>query len=128
MKIQPYTTVGQIHFGATAQVVASILGNASRTSTDRLGRTQLHYSELIVRLVNAAIVEISAKAETVEFPDVAIPFQHLARFLRKHDPTAFESVGFTVSPAYGVALDPNFPTWVTAFAKSEVDAWRKYAA
>ena len=128
MKIQPYTTVGDVVFGATAGSVVAVLGAPQRTSTSRLERTELHYPSLVVRLANAEVVEVSVDAHVVEFPDIAIPFQHLAQFLRQRDPAAFDAVGFVVSPSYGVALDPHFPAWVTVFCRGELTAWRKHAA
>jgi hypothetical protein len=128
MKVQPYTTVGEVAFGADAGGVVAILGKPQRKTTDRLGRTELHYPELVVRLSGAEVVEISVDARVVEFPEVAVPFHNLAQFLRQQDTTTFDAAGFVVSPGYGVAMDPHFPAWVTVFCRGELVAWRKHAA
>jgi hypothetical protein len=103
------------------------MGVPLRTKVTKKARTELHYPNHIVRLANSEVVEIAVNSPVVEFPDVTVPFKHLRQFLMDHDPDAFEALGITVSPAYGVTVDPHYPTWIVGFAKSELPGWLKYA-
>jgi len=128
MKVQPYSTVGELAFGISREAVIGLIGAPLSTSSDRHSRTELRYPRLFVRLVAGSVVEVTADSEVVELGDISVPFERLAEFLRQNDASTFETVGFVVSPAYGVAFDPAFRAWVTAFAKDELPKWRKHAA
>lgn len=127
MNVVPYVSAGGIAFGSSAASVEALLGPAQRTSTDRLGRLQLQFSELKVALKEGVVAEVTANCPTITVGAAAIPFQNLEYFLRRNDADAFEAVGFTVSPAYGVSVDPHFPSWVCVFARQELAAWMKHA-
>lgn len=124
MLFVPLNAVNNIHFGATSSEVEALLGEPVRRSTDRMGRVELHFGSAIYRFSGESLEEVTIEAPVVSIATVAIPFHHLADYLRENDPACFERVGFIISPAYGLAHDPQFACWVTAFPTSLVELWR----
>lgn len=124
MLFVPLTAANNIEFGVSQHVVEKRLGQPLRRLTDRLGRVEIHYSSAIYRFEGSSLEEISLDAPVVELGAVAVKFEDLAAFLQKNDPSCFERVGFLVSPRYGLAHDPAFASWVTAFPSSQAEVWR----
>jgi hypothetical protein len=128
MNVIPYVSLGTVAFGSSEAAVIEILGLPQSTNTSRLGRPQLFYPNYRVALVEGAVSEITANCPVITLAAATIPFQYLAQYLRQHDSGTFDAVGFTVSPAYGISLDPQFPHWVSAFTSADLDTWRKHTA
>ena len=124
MLFVPLTAANNIEFGVSPQVLETRLGQPLRRLTDRLGRVELHYFSAIYRFKGPLLAEMTLDAPVLEIGPVAVKFEDLAAFLQKNDPGCFESVGFLVSPRYGLAVDPAFASWVTAFPASQVEVWR----
>ena len=127
MKVIPYGGVDGISFGMDAAQVVSFLGAPIRSGVTRKGRTKLDYRNHTVFLVDARVVEVSADSPVVDLLGVTVPFQHLETFLKDSDAAAFEALGITISPAFGMTVDPFCPNWFCAFGKEELDAWMRYA-
>lgn len=125
MKIEPFTALGNVAFGSDQASVVKCLGEPQRTSTNRIGEAELHYPHMVVRLAKQRVVEATADAKAVQISGADVPFQTLSAFVRTHDSDAFERVGFVVSPRYGIAFDPAFPCWVTAFPRERLESWQK---
>ncbi len=64
------------------------------------------------------------QAPIVNLGKIIVPFSALGSFIQNQDPAMFEKAGFIVSPRFGLAFDPDCPTWVTALAEHCLDSWR----
>lgn len=125
MKIVPFEGIGAIKFGMSRDSVVAVLGSPEREGISRKGSAELHYPTACYRFDSSAkLVEITVDAPVVEFGPVSVPFKMLDPYLRQHDKGVFERVGFVVSPALGVALDPHFCSWVTAFPRESLSSWQ----
>jgi len=125
MKFIPLRQFGDIGFGAAADTLISLKGKPKRTRVKRSGLTELDYGSIFYRFSqDSRLVEVTANAPTIELSAVLVPFSLLANYFREHDQLYFERCGFLVSPRFGIAHDPDFPSWVTAFPASSIDLWR----
>ena len=128
MKLLPFTAVDGLAFGATAEGVTDLLGPPSNNKLSRKGERELSYANARYRFdAKGHLAEITANALAVQFGSVSVPFKLLAAYIKEQDHSAFEKVGFVVSPMYGLALDPAFPSWVTAFTTERLALWRAVA-
>ncbi len=125
MKILPYTEAGGIAFGWNIDPVILKLGNPPTRRTDRLGRQELDYGGIIIRLDKESqkVVEITLDQEELELVSRKILFTELAAYVSECDPSAFESHGFLVSPRFGLAFDSHDRSFLTLFAESELEKW-----
>jgi len=124
MRITPLTKVNDIAFGSSQDAIAAALGKPDKISTNSLGLVELSYPSAIYRFGGAGLEEATLNAKVIELGAVAVPFKLLGSYMRESDPSCFESSGFIVSPAYGIAYDPEYPCWVTAFAQSGIALWQ----
>lgn len=125
MKIAPLHGVGTLEFGSNQADCISTLGAPVRETTSRLGEKEFHYPHAIYRFSqNNNLVEVTLDASLVELENKFIPFPLLANFLEQNDHESFETVGFIVSPKFGIAFDPQCPSWVTAFPKESITKWQ----
>lgn len=125
MKLLPFTAVDGLAFGATAEAVADFLGPPSSNKLSRKGERELSYANARYRFDGKGhLTEVTADTLAVQFGSVSVPFKLLAAYLKEQDLSTFEKVGFVVSPMYGLALDPAFPSWVTAFSTERLALWR----
>jgi hypothetical protein len=125
MKIRPFEAVGKVEFGMNRDAIINAFGAAVRESLSRRGETELHYANACCRFDSSSkLVEVTTNAPVVEFGSVAVPFNALASYVKQQDAAASEKVGFIVSPEFGVAFDPNFSSWVTAFSRERLQLWQ----
>ena len=68
--------------------------------------------------------EVTAQAPVLHLGTAAVPFSLLEEFIRDHDALMFERAGFVVSPSFGLAFDPQCPSWVTALARHCIAEWK----
>lgn len=125
MKIDPYTSAAGLPFGSSPDAIANFLGQPAQQTTNNIDLLEWDYGDSVVRF-NAAqqVVEITLAADFVEIDNIAIPFRNLLDFIEVNDPGMFHRVGFVVSPAYGLAFDPEQAPWITAFAHGELQQWQ----
>src|SRR6516225_7410858 len=121
MRVIPLRQFGDVEFGSAADALISLKGEPKRTRVKRSGLTELDYGSIFYRFSqDGLLVEVTADAPTLELDAVLVSFNLLANYLREHDQSYFERCGFSISPRFGVAHDPDFPSWVTAFPASSI--------
>lgn len=125
MRLTPYASVDSTTFATRRSDLLAARGAPERCSRNAVGLSEMDYGDAVFRFQdNGRLEEITQQAPVLHLGAVAIPFAALDRFVREHDPAAFERAGFVVSPAFGIAFDPQCPSWVTALAAHAIDAWR----
>jgi hypothetical protein len=124
MRITPLTKVNDIAFGSSQEMLISIVGEPNQIRTNSLGLVELCFQSATYRFGSCGLEEATLNAPVIEIENISVAFGILSSFLREHDPNCFEKLGFFVSPAYGVAYDPDCPFWVTAFPQSAVALWQ----
>ena len=125
MRIVPFESVGEIKFSASREDVIAALGQPDQEVSNKIGLLELKYQNIIVRLdKSGSIEEITAHAPALNLGKNCILFAELAAYIHQHDHSVFKSVGFLVSPNFGLAFDPDYPSWVTAIIKHSVNLWR----
>jgi hypothetical protein len=137
MRIVPYSTAHGVPFGASEESVVSILGSEFQKKLSREGLIELVYEAYTFRLSRdeQVLVEATLDSEYFEIEGCRlhstkkneISFVEMGYAVAKLDNVSFEAHGFIVSPKFGVAFDPHFPSWLTVFAKGELNAWRNLA-
>lgn len=133
MKIVPYQSAAGIAFGSSEAEATSALGKPLARKVDSLEQVELRYEGAIFRFSpnERRLVEVTLSSECFEITGCVLPpkasgevgFVELGYVIAKLDPASFSSVGFIVSPAFGLALDPNHAPHLTAFARSELASW-----
>ncbi|MEC5388314.1 hypothetical protein VVD49_21455 [Uliginosibacterium sp. H3] len=112
-------------FGIDRNELERVLGSPERENKSRLWASELQYPAGVYRFnSDGKLKEVSADAAELEIEGERVSFESLRPFLEQRDKEWFERVGFLVSPKFGIAFDPNFPSWVTAFSQSELPLWR----
>jgi len=126
MKLDPYRLVNDLPFSATAQQVRQRWGRPQHEGRNNVALNELDYGDTVFRFQdNGRLEEVTLRAPVLHLGSVAVPFHTLGAFVREQDPQAFESAGFLVSPAFGLAFDPTSSAhWVTALAAHCLDEWR----
>ena len=125
MKLQPYVLVDATPFWASREQIENARGRPLKASRNSVGLNELDYGTVVFRFQDRGrLEEITAQAPVVYIGNVDVPFTGLEEFVREQDAAAFERAGFIVSPKFGLAFDPNCPTWVTALAAHCIDTWR----
>ena len=125
MKIEPFTRVDETSFSATPQQIEAAWGPPAKRLVNEVALDEFDYGHVVFRFQASGRLEEITKLAPVVFVDgQAILFPSLAGFIRTHDPSAFERAGFIISPRYGLAFDPQGPSWVTAIAEHCLDSWR----
>jgi hypothetical protein len=125
MHLSPFQTISGISFGCSRDDVIRIKGKPMTEGENRLELLELKYESEIYRFdPNGVLEEATVNAPVISVGVVSISFQALPDFLTSSDPSTFPKVGFLVSPLLGVAFDPNYPCWITAFPKDAVEKWR----
>lgn len=124
MSFIPYKSVFGIQFESTPEQVSEALGKPLRVGDSFCWAHEMEYQNRTLRFnKQKKFKEISADLSQIEIEGEKIPFKHLKTFIKNNDEKSFETVGFTVSPKYGIAFDPQFKSWITFFAKSELKNW-----
>jgi hypothetical protein len=125
MRLEPFTKVDDVLFSQLRADVVRVRGEPVRESRNDVGLTELDYGEVVFRFQDCGrLEEVTAQVPVLVLGSVAVPFSSLQAFVREHDPESFSKAGFVVSPKFGLAFDPNEPSWVTALAKHSIDEWR----
>jgi hypothetical protein len=137
MRIVPYISAHGVSFGSSEESVVSILGSEFKRQFNRTGQIELIYDAYTFRLSRdeQVFVEATIDSECFEIEGCTlhstkmneISFAELGFTVAKLDNQSFEAQGFIVSPKFGVAFDPHFPSWLTVFAKGELNAWQNLA-
>ena len=123
MKYIPYESINGINFGFGENNIIETLGKPISVSKNKLEMKELNYEKSIYRLKENKVIEITSDIENIPLPDKNVTFKELKEFIAKNDKKSFDTVGFYVSPKYGIAFDPNHNSWVTMFCKSELKEW-----
>jgi hypothetical protein len=125
MNLDPFVSVDGIPFSVSRQEILKMRGRPASAGRNDVGLNELDYGSVVYRFQDGGrLEEITVQARVVNFGNVAMPFDALASFLRREDPGVFERAGFVVSPRFGLAFDPDEPSWVTALAAHCLDEWR----
>ena len=125
MRLTPYVSVDETPFSIGRNELLAARGAPGRTARNDVGLDEMDYGSVVFRFQdNARLEEITQQAPVLHLGSIAIPFAALERFVRDQDPEMFERAGFIVSPRFGVAFDPQCPSWVTALAVHCIDTWR----
>ncbi|MFO1220588.1 MAG: hypothetical protein U1E89_19660 [Burkholderiaceae bacterium] len=125
MRLDPYRRVDGTAFTATQADVVAARGQPGHAARNDVGLNELDYGDVVFRFQdNGRLEEVTLQATVLHLGAIAVPFAALAAFVRDHDPEVFERVGFIVSPAFGLAFDPDDAPWVTALAAHCIDSWR----
>jgi hypothetical protein len=129
MHLQPYLSVNGLPFTATREDVIGRHGWPHSQERNNVGLTALDYGAQVFRFQDSGrLEEVTARAEVLHLGELAVPFAHLAAFVRANDAAAFERADFLVSPRYGIAFVPQEPCWVTALARHCVGEWEELRA
>lgn len=126
MELQPFVSVDETLFSMTLPAALAARGEPmSRRFLPDVQLEELDYGEVVFRFqASGRLEEITKLSPVVIIRAQAIVFPSLAEFVRENDPRCFERAGFVISPRYGIAFDPQCPSWVTALAEHCLEAWR----
>lgn len=125
MKLEPYVRVDSTPFSASREQIVAHRGQPLKELRNSIGLNELDYGAVVYRFQdNGRLEEVSERAPVVYIGNVDVPFAGLEAFVRAEDEAAFERAGFIVSPKFGLAFDPNCPSWVTALAAHCIETWR----
>jgi len=125
MRLLPFTQVDRTAFTASRDDVLRERGAPPRSGRNAVGLNELDYGDVVFRFQDSGrLEEVTARAPVLHLDAVAVPFATLQAFVNAQDPDAFERAGVVVSPAFGLAVYPREPPWVTALARHCLDQWR----
>ncbi|MFT6188798.1 MAG: hypothetical protein ACJAW8_000616 [Oleispira sp.] len=126
MKIEPYNKVDDVSLDIRDSELLNHLGDPERQSTNSVGLLEFDFGSRVFRFDSTGTLnEVTIESEVIEVEGVAIPFKYLASHINAEDAGAFVKYGFIVSPAFGVAFDPEHSPWVTVLTKTGLAAWEK---
>lgn len=125
MNLEPFVSVDGISFKSTERDIVAMRGQPVRRLRNAVGLNEFDYGDVVFRFQDSGrLEEITRLAPVLFIGTRAMLFPSLAAFVRENDPSAFERGGFIVSPRFGLAFDPQCPSWVTALAEHCIDTWR----
>jgi hypothetical protein len=125
VKLVPYDSVDGLPFTASMDDVRQRFGPPWHERRNVVALDELDYGSVVYRFQdNGRLEEVTGEAREVDLGTHVVPFAALSAFLRERDPDCFERAGFLVSPAYGLAVAPDDPPWVTALARHCIGEWR----
>lgn len=128
MKISAYKSVGLVPFGIGRSDLICLLGAPEVERQSPTWAIELSYQSGTYRFdSDDRLKEISVNVPELEIDGESVLFENLRTFLEHSDNEIFERVGFLISPKFGLAFDENFPSWVTAFPREELQLWRSIA-
>lgn len=126
MRIEPFTKLGDVSLGANRDELCALIGTPLSTGKNRVGLEEFDYGDRVFRFEsNGLLSEITIEAKQITLGRVSVPFNHLADYIAANDSHSFERYGFVVSPAYGIAFDPEHRHWVTVLTKRGLGNWTK---
>lgn len=124
MKVAAYKSVGVVKFDIGRSELISLLGVPENEGPSRIWAIELRYPAGVYRFnFHDKLREISVDSAELEIDYESVLFENLLGFLKQRDSEIFERVGFKVSPKFGLAFDPSFSSWVTAFPPEELQRW-----
>ena len=125
MQLDPYAAVNGVPFSVTRDEVLRIKGRPVRQARNDVGLDELDYDDIVFRFQDSGrLEEVTARVPVLTLGTVAVPFGALESFIRDNDLSSFDRAGFLVSPMFGLAFDPQCPSWVTALAAHCIAEWR----
>jgi hypothetical protein len=126
MELQPFVRVDETPFSITLSATLAARGEPlTRRFLPDVQLEELDYGEVVFRFqASGRLEEITKLSPVVIIRAQAIVFPLLGDYVRENDPRCFERAGFLISPRFGIAFDPQCPSWVTALAGHCLDAWR----
>ena len=117
MIIIPYKSIGALNFWVSENEAISLLGEPYRRTVYRRNEDELSYESAVYRFDRSiGLVECSATWSDVVLYGVNVPMSLLPSFIRENDPNAKETVGFLISPAYGISIDLEHSGWISVFS------------
>lgn len=126
MKIEPFCKLDHLSLDVSRDELEVILGPPAAKRTNRVGLEEFDYGNSFYRFESGGFLsEATIEAEQLEFGETTVLFTSLAQFIASNDPNLVYIHGFILSPVFGVALDPEFPSWVTVLSKKGLEAWQK---
>lgn len=126
MIVEPFTKLDHVSLDANREELCSLIGTPLSTGVNRAGLEEFDYGDRVFRFEsNGLLSEATIEAKQIELGRVSVPFTHLADFIAANDPHSFEKYGFVVSPAYGIAFDPEHRHWITVLTKRGLEGWTK---
>ena len=125
MKLEPYALVASPPFSSSREEILDKHGPPLNELRNGVGLNELDYGSVVYRFQDSGrLEEVSMRAPVVYIGQVDVPFAGLEAFVRSEDRGAFVRGGFLVTPRFGLAFDPDCPTWVTALAAHCLESWR----
>ncbi len=125
MKFCPFKSVNEIAFNSSKDEIIQKLGSPDDVSTNSRGWYELVYSESVYRLdKEGRLVEVTVNLESIEINGATVQYHLLKDHLSKYDNETFDTIGFIVSPKFGIAFDPEHKFWITHFRQTELEGWR----
>jgi hypothetical protein len=125
MHLTPFIRVDDVPFTISRDAIVSSRGQPLRQGRNDVGLNELDYGSVVYRFQdNGRLEEVTMQVPVLHLDKVSVPFATLAAFVQAHDAQSFERAGFLVSPQFGLAFDPECPSWVTALAEHCLDTWR----
>jgi hypothetical protein len=125
MNLEAFVSVDGTSFTSTQSEIVAKRGQPNRRLRNSVELNELDYGDVVFRFQDSGrLEEITRLAPVLFVGTQAILFPSLADFVRRNDPSAFVRGGFIVSPRFGLAFDPQCPSWVTALAEHCVEIWR----
>jgi hypothetical protein len=125
MNLEPFVSVDGTSFTSTQSEIVAKRGQPNKRLRNSVELNEFDYGDVVFRFQDSGrLEEITRLAPVLFIGTRAILFPSLAAFVRGNDPSAFERGGFIVSPRFGLAFDPQCPSWVTALAKHCLETWR----
>src|SRR6185369_466924 len=123
--LQPFSSVDGVPFSVSREEILRVRGQPVRAGRNGVGLNELDYEDVVFRFQDCGrLEEVTAQAPVVNLGTIAVTFGSLERFIRDNDPSSFERAGFVVSPMFGLAFDPQCPSWVTALAEHSIAEWQ----
>ena len=133
MNVRPYQSAAGVAFGSSEAEAVSLLGPPLARKVDSQKKVELEYRDAVFRFSpeEGSLIEATLSSEYFEIEGCSLPrkepaevaFVELGYVVAKLDPASFSSVGFVVSPAFGLAFDPHHASHLTVFARSELAFW-----
>ncbi|RQP24452.1 hypothetical protein [Piscinibacter terrae] len=125
MHLIPFISVDEVPFTVSRETIMSTQGRPLQQGRNDVGLNELDYGSVVYRFQdNGRLEEVTMQVPVLHLDKISVPFATLAAFVGAHDTGSFERAGFIVSPRFGLAFDPECPSWVTALAPHCLDTWR----
>jgi hypothetical protein len=125
MNLEPFVSVDGTSFTSTQSEIVAKRGQPNKRLRNSVELNEFDYGDVVFRFQDSGrLEEITRLAPVLFIGTQVVLFASLAEFVRGNDPTAFERGGFIVSPRFGLAFDPQCPSWVTALAEHCLETWR----